>query len=79
MSIPPVGYSVLTPEAEACTSNPTVQGVQQALNQLAGQSLLAEDGSFDSRTSEMLRTFQGLHGLPPTGAIDQATVDALNR
>ncbi len=79
MSIPPVGYGVLTPESDACTSNPTVQGVQQALNQLAGQSLLAEDGSFDSRTSDMLRTFQEFHGLPATGTIDQATVDALNR
>jgi hypothetical protein len=80
MSIPSVGFSVLTPDVEACSiSNPTVQGVQRALNELAGKDALAEDGSFDVRTSDMVRAFQGSHGLLSTGAIDQATVDALNR
>jgi peptidoglycan hydrolase-like protein with peptidoglycan-binding domain len=80
MSIPSVGFSILTPDVEACSvSNPTVQGVQRALNELAGKDVLAEDGSFDVRTSDMVRAFQGSHGLVPTGAIDQATVDALNR
>jgi hypothetical protein len=80
MSIPPVGFSILTPDVDACSaSNPTVQGVQQALNELAGKNVLVEDGSFDVRTSDMVRAFQGSHGLVPTGAVDQATVDALNR
>ena len=80
MSIPSVGFSILTPDVEVCSiSNPTVRGVQRALNELAGKDVLVEDGSFDVRTSDMVRAFQGSHGLVPTGAIDQATVDALNR
>ncbi len=80
MSIPPVGFSILTPDVDACSvSNPTIQGVQRALNELAGKNVLLEDGSFDIRTSDLLRAFQGSHGLVPTGAVDQATVDALNR
>lgn len=35
-------------------------------------------GSFDVALEEAVRTFQRRHGLAPTGAVDQATLEALN-
>lgn len=49
--------------------------------QLARRLGVVTDGQarFDDRLEKAVRTFQHAHGLPPTGAADGVTVDALNR
>jgi murein L,D-transpeptidase YcbB/YkuD len=42
---------------------------------LVGQSVPNE---YDAATTEAVRKFQRRHGMPPTGVIDRATIDALN-
>ncbi len=42
---------------------------------LVGQSVPNE---YDAAATEAVRRFQRRHGLPPTGAMDRATIDALN-
>lgn len=52
--------------------------VQQRLNEM-GYNVGTPDGSMGPRTSNGLRAFQKANGLPATGALDQATSDALSQ
>ena len=53
-----------------------VTAVQHRLNEL-GCGPLQEDGGFGPRTSGAVGKFQSLHGLPASGAVDEATWIAL--
>ena len=63
------------PVAEAAY-DPRVEAVQQALSD-RGFDPGTIDGLMGSRTRQALRAFQTSTGLPPTGAIDTATLTAL--
>lgn len=74
-----VGREIITQRAGQARTDPVVWQVQSALNAIAGRPAVREDGVFDGRTSVVLRRFQEGEGLHPSGTIDQATIDALNR
>ena len=80
MSIQAIGgRSILFEPSSYGESNPTVAGVQHALNQIhQTPSDLQENGVFDRETENAVRDFQDTHGLPGTGVIDQETIAALN-
>jgi len=61
---PPAGYRAVR--------GLLIRQVQQAL-QAAAQDPGPLDGVFSPQTAAALQTYQGQHGLPPTGAVDGAT------
>ncbi|HSE43639.1 MAG TPA: peptidoglycan-binding domain-containing protein, partial [Acidobacteriota bacterium] len=79
MSIPLLGNQIIQFDPRASIqTDPHVSAVQQALNAIAGESLLQESGVFDRATQEAVENFQRQHHLPPTGTIDQRTLDAID-
>lgn len=61
-----------------CRSTPAeITDVQRALNVLAGECRLAEDGVLGPDTEAALRAFQRDEHLPETGCLDVATQSAL--
>lgn len=79
MSIPSIGTEVLRLIPNGATQTDSiVSQVQQALNQVAGASIIAENGIFNRDTENAIREFQTEHNIDPTGTINQQTVDALN-
>jgi putative chitinase len=63
-------------------TDPPVHGaawVQQSLNQLGEEPPLSIDGSFGPLTSAALKEFQRANNLPPSGLLDPATEQAIER
>jgi peptidoglycan hydrolase-like protein with peptidoglycan-binding domain len=58
--------------------DPTVSFLQQALDEL-GYHAGAVDGLYGQATSEAVAAFQRDHGLEPTGHVDAATIEELER
>jgi len=56
-------------------SGPTVQKVQEALNQ--NGATLEADGQFGTLTENAVKAFQTARSLPSTGIVDQATANGL--
>lgn len=80
MSIPSIGSEVirLNPNGGTDTDSIVFQ-VQHALNQILAASAIEENGVFNRETENALREFQTAHNIdPPTGTINQHTIDALN-
>lgn len=79
MSIPAIGSEVIRFNTETDShSDPIVSQVQQALNQIVGESGIPETGVFNRETESAIREFQTSHNIDVTGTINQQTVDALN-
>jgi peptidoglycan hydrolase-like protein with peptidoglycan-binding domain len=79
MSIPSIGAEVIRLNSNGETETDSiVSEVQQALNQVAGTSIIAENGIFSRDTENAIREFQTTHNMEPSGTINQLTVDALN-
>ena len=58
---------------------PQVHALQAALNAYGASPVLATDGDFGPRTDRALRLLQNDLGLPVTGTLDAATLDAMGR
>ncbi len=58
---------------------PQVHALQAALNAYGASPALATDGDFGPRTDRALRLLQNDLGLPVTGTLDAATLDAMGR
>jgi len=58
---------------------PGVAGLQLALNAYGASPALAADGDFGPRTERSLRLLQHDLGLPVTGTLDAATIDAMGK
>jgi peptidoglycan hydrolase-like protein with peptidoglycan-binding domain len=58
--------------------DPTVSFLQQALDEL-GYHAGAVDGRYGQSTSEAVAAFQRDHGLEPTGHVDAATIEEMER
>jgi len=65
------------PPPPAAGPGMTVAEAQEKLNDL-GFAVGAPDGHIGARTRQALSNFQQSHGLPPTGALDPATMQALS-
>jgi peptidoglycan hydrolase-like protein with peptidoglycan-binding domain len=61
------------------SNGPAVKGLQAALNAFGASPALATDGDFGPRTERALRLLQHDLGLPVTGALDAATIDAMGK
>ncbi|MDX6771132.1 MAG: peptidoglycan-binding protein [Elusimicrobiota bacterium] len=57
--------------------NDEVRAVQDMLNRIAGNRIIADDGDFGGRTQTALRAFQRANRLAPHGHVDRATLAAL--
>ncbi len=72
-----------TPGAEVAAAEPEnidpslPLGLQQALNQLGADPVLAEDGIVGPKTKAALARWQGDHGLAPSGTLNPTTIAAL--
>ncbi len=56
--------------------NPRIKSLQASLNR-AEHAHLAVDGRMDRQTQAALKRFQKMHGMKPTGRVNQATKKAL--
>jgi peptidoglycan hydrolase-like protein with peptidoglycan-binding domain len=66
-----------TEESAPRAAQESVRQVQEALK-AKGHDIGAADGVMGPRTRAALRDFQQMQGLPPTGQIDQRTLEALD-
>jgi hypothetical protein len=59
----------------------TIKGVQQAFNQIraANYPRLEENGVHDAVMSWALKEFQAATGIPPTGNIDEITLNTIHK
>lgn len=64
--------------APTCDASPAeVADAQRALNFIAGEDTLREDGRLDAATQAAVRAFQREHRLPETGCLDERTQTVL--
>ncbi len=76
LGIEPESASSGAPRPAIAQTSPSVRDVQHRLNQL-GYNAGSEDGVMGPATRTALMSFQRAEGLPATGRVNRATVDAL--
>jgi peptidoglycan hydrolase-like protein with peptidoglycan-binding domain len=74
-----IGTQTISAASAASQTDEIVGDVQRTLNLIRGYSALPENGVFDRQTESAIREFQHDQGIEGNGAINQATIDALNR